>query len=66
MDTGLDSLKTASKEIVHKAGEFLGNKTADAITKSTDNKTEKQEPVEEIIVPLQKRDEILNKFRKVL
>ena len=66
MDTGLDSLKTASKKIVHKAGEFLGNKTADAITKSTDNKTEKQEPVEEIIVPLQKRDEILNKFRKVL
>ena len=33
MDTGLDSLKTASKKVVYKAGEFLGNKTADAVTK---------------------------------
>ena len=66
LDTGLDSLKTASKNAVHKAGEILGNKIADAVTKSKDNKIEKQEPVEEIIVPLEKRDEILNKLRKVL
>ena len=53
MDTGLDSLKTASKKVVHKASEFLGNKIADAVTKSNNNndKTEKQEPVEVIIVP---------------
>ena len=53
MDTGLDSLKTASKKVVHKTSEFLGNKIADAVTKSNNNndKTEKQEPVEVIIVP---------------
>ena len=34
MDTGLDPLKTAPKKVVHKAGEFLGNKIADALTKS--------------------------------
>ena len=26
LETGLDSLKTASKKVVHKSGEFLGNK----------------------------------------
>ena len=31
LDTGLDSLKTASKKPVHQTGEFLGNKTADAV-----------------------------------
>ena len=31
MDTGLD----ASKKVIHKAGEYLGNKIADAVTKST-------------------------------
>ena len=31
LDRGLDSLKAASKKVVHKAGEFLGNKIADAV-----------------------------------
>ena len=66
MDTGLDSLKTASKKVVHKVGEFLGNKIAGAVTKSNDEKIVKQEPVEEIVVSPEKRDEILNKLRKVL
>ena len=66
MDTGLDSLKTAFKKVVHKAGEFLGNKIADTITKSNDNNIEKQESFEEIIIPPEKREEILNKLRKVL
>ena len=66
MYTGPNSLKTASKKVVHKAGEFLGNKIADAVTKSNDDNIEKQEPVEEILIPLEKRDEILNKLRKVL
>ena len=35
LDTGLDSLKTASKKAVQKAGEFLGNDIADAVTKLT-------------------------------
>ena len=56
MNTGLN----VSKKVVHKAGECLGNKTADAETKSNDNNKEKQEPVEEI------REEISNKLRKVL
>ena len=30
--------KTASKKVAHKAGEFLRNKTADAVTKSNDDK----------------------------
>ena len=30
LDTGLD----ASKKVFHKAGEYLGNKIADAVTKS--------------------------------
>ena len=63
LDTGLDYLKTASKKVVHRAVEFLGNKIADAVTKSNNDK---EEIVEEIIIPLEKRDEILNKLRKVL
>ena len=66
LDTELDSLKTASKKVVHKAGKFLGNKIVDAVTKLKDDKTEKQEPVEETIIPPEKRDEILNESRKIL
>ena len=33
LDTGLDSLKTTSKKVVHKSGEFLGNKIANAVAK---------------------------------
>ena len=29
MDIGLDSLRTASKKVVHKTSKFLGNKIAD-------------------------------------
>ena len=68
--TRVDSLKTASKKVVHKAGEFLGNKTADAVTKLNYDKIVKLDKnsrwVEEIIIPLEKREEILNKPRKVL
>ena len=53
MGTGLN----ASKKVVYKAGEFLGNKIADAVTKSNDN-NEKQEPIEEIIIPPEKGKEI--------
>ena len=60
----LDYLKTTSKKVVHKTGEFLGKKIADAVTKSSNNKIVKQEP--EIIIPPEKRDEILNELRQVL
>ena len=70
IDAGLD----ASKKAAHKAGEYLGNEIADVVlsktlamrTNSTDDKIEKQEPVEEIIIPPEKRKEILSKLRKVL
>ena len=38
--------------------EFIENKIADAATKSIDDNIEKQEPVEEIIIPLEKRRNI--------
>ena len=60
LDKGLD----ASKKVVYKASEYLGNKIA--VTKSNDDNIEIQEPVEEIIIPLEKRQEILHKLRKVL
>ena len=63
MDTGLDSLNTASKKVVHKAGRFLGNKIGDAVSKSNYDKIVKPDEnprnVEEIIIPLEKRDETL-------
>ena len=55
LDTVLDAVKTASKKVVYKTGEFLGNKIADAVTKSNDDNIEKQEPVKEIIIPPEKR-----------
>ena len=61
----LHAVKTASKKVVHKAREFLRNKTTGTVSKSNDNNIEKQ-PVEEIGIPPEKRHEILNKFRKVL
>ena len=38
LDTRLDTLKTASKKVVHKTGEFLGNEIAHVVTNSYDNK----------------------------
>ena len=66
LDTRLDSLKTASKKVVHKAGEFLGNKIADAVTKPNGEKILKQESVEEIIIPREQKKEILSKLRQLL
>ena len=37
MDTGLDSLKSALKKVVHKIGEFSENKIAGAVAKSYNN-----------------------------
>ena len=43
MDTELDSLKSASIRVVHKTGDFLGNKIADAVTKSNDDNIVRQQ-----------------------
>ena len=40
LDTGLDAVKTTSKKVVHKVGEFIGNKIADAVTKSNGDNIE--------------------------
>ena len=37
MDTGLDSVKTASEKVVHIAVEFIGNKIVDTVTNSNDD-----------------------------
>ena len=62
----MDKRLNASKKVVHKADEYLGNKIADAVTKSNDGNIEKQEPVEEIVILPEEREEVLNKLRKVL
>ena len=54
MDTGLDFLKSASKQVVDKIGDFLGNKIAEAVTSLYINKIVKTEPVVEIIVLTEK------------
>ena len=66
MDIGLDAVKTASKKVVHTAGEFLGKKLADRVTKSKSDQIVEQELVEKIIIPQDERDETLNKLRQVL
>ena len=38
------------KKVVHKAGDFIGNKTADAVTKSNNDNIEKQ-PAKELFIP---------------
>ena len=60
LNTGLDSLRTASKNVVHKAGELFGNQTPEAVTKSNDNWIVKRKPAKEIAIPTEKREEVLN------
>ena len=54
LKTRLHSLKTASKNVAHKTSEFIGNKIADAVAKSNDDKIVKPDEnsrnVEEIII----------------
>ena len=68
-----DSLKTASKNLVHKTAELLGNKTPDLVTKSKDDKIvntkgvigENSRNVEEIIISQEKREGISNELRQI-
>ena len=60
LDKGLD----ASKNVLHKAREFIGNKIADAVTKLNDGNIEKQEPTEEIIIPPEKKWESIKEIGK--
>ena len=69
-DTGLQTLKTASKKVVYKAveatGEFIGNKIPDKIVKQKAVIDENSRNIEEIIVPPEKREEILNELGQLL
>ena len=70
LDKWLDSLKTTSKKVVHKAaeatGEFIGKKIADKIVKQNPVIDENSRNVEEIILPPEKRGEKLSDLRLVL
>ena len=66
LDTGLNSLKTASKTVVYKASESLRNEIADAVTTSKSNQIGRQEPIEEMIIPPEETNETLNKLRQEL
>ena len=61
---GLNALKTAAKTITHKAaeatGEFIGNKIADKIVDANSRNAE------EIVIPPEKREKILNEVRQAL
>ena len=63
---GLNGLKTASKKVVQKAaeatGELIGNKITDKILKLVENSRN----FEEIVIPPEKRQKILNELKQVL
>ena len=68
--TGLDALKTISKTVINKAaeatGEFRGKKAADKIVKPEPVPDKNSKNVEEIIIPPEKREEVLNELRQEL
>ena len=66
--TGIDAAKTASKRVVQKtaeaAGDLIGNKIADKITSISKLKErEKAKEVEEIYIPSEKRQQIIDDLR---
>ena len=67
---GLNALKTTTKKVVHKAaeatGKFIWNKIADKIVKPKHVTEANLRNIERIIIPREKRDEILNELREVL
>ena len=68
--TGLDALKTASKKAVHEiaeaTGELIRNKIGEKVVKPKPVLDVNSTNFEEIFIPTEKRQEILNKIRKVL
>ena len=68
--TELDAPKTASKKVAHKAAEttseFIGNKIPDKFVEPKSVADANSRNVAEIIIPLERREEILNELRQVL
>ena len=74
LDTRINVSKKAIHKVIKVRSEFLRNKIADVLTKSKDDEIMKTKPViyedsrnvDEIIIPPEKREEILSKLRQVL
>ena len=73
--TGIDAAKTASKRVVQNTveattGNLIGNKIADKITSLGKSKNKQKEDktneVEEIYIPPEKRQQIIDDFKMVL
>ena len=65
-NTGLDAPKTASKKVVHKAAEATGEVIGNKISYKTVKLDKNSKDVKKTIIPLEKREKILNKLRQVL
>ena len=72
LSAGKDFAKIAGKKVVTKSaeatGDLIGNKIADRITKSTRNKEQKEddrikEETQEIIIPPEKREQIIRDLK---
>ena len=66
--TGIDAAKTASKRVVQKTaeatGDLIGNKIADKITSLGKTKSkEKEKEEQEIYIPPEKRQQIIDDLR---
>ena len=68
--TGIDAPKTATKKVAHIAAEatceFIGNKIADKIVKPKPVPDENSRNAKEIVIPPEKRQEILKKLEQAL
>ena len=70
-NTGIDTAKTASKRVVQKtseaAGDLIGNKVAEKITSLGKTKSKEEEDErQEIYIPPEKREQIIDDFTIVL
>ena len=65
--TGIDAAKTASKRVVQKTaeatGDLIGNKIADKITSLGKTKSKEKEERQEIYIPPEKRQQIIDDLR---
>ena len=65
--TGIDAAKSSSKRLVRKTaeatGDLIGNKIADKITSIGKPKEKKPKKIEEIFIPPEKRQQIIDGLR---
>ena len=75
LSAGKDFAKIAGKKVLTKSakatGDLIGNKIADRLTKSARNKEQKEddrimEETQEIIIPPEKREQIIKRFKIIL